>query len=897
MNLIATLAFAAALVVNASAIHLTDLRCESLVHPIGIDTAVPRFSWRLVDPQATRGQRQTAWQIIANSGTSTLWDSGKIESSESMHIDYGGEQLRSNQPVRWKVRVWDMDGNPTPWSEEATFATGLLDPADWKGAWIAHPTAKQTEHVWFRKSFTLDDVPDYAFVHTASIGYHELYVNGTRIGSEVLAPSLTNLQKRVLYVTRDIAPHLRAGKNVVALWTGSGWARADGSYGKGVWMQDTLVKCQLDMSDGFSLHSDATWKCHVSSSSYRGLWKGGGEGEYGGEIIDARRHILDWNTPGFDDSAWPTAVTAKKEGIVLSAQMLEPDRIVETLKPVTITEANGNFIFDMGRNFTGWIELNLRDGSEGQVVRITTANRPGPLVEFDQESHYIHDASGKGTFRHRFNYQAGRWITIHNPGYRPEPDDLKGHIITNDVTRIGRFESSEPLFNAIYETDIRTFIANTVNGVTMDCPHRERFGYGEVQLACSWGCSIPHFLAASYWRHVSRNWADVQRDDGFINTIAPQTYNGAGGTLWNSALVTLNRESYHAYNDLRQLRDAYPAMKRWADFLHASVSEDGVLVPYDRVSRFLGDWATPHGSEYGDTPEAALFNNCVYAYNLITLVEAAHALGQPDDAKLYQQRLDALRKNAHRHFYDAENQRYIDGRQLAMAFPLYVGITPESEREAVMAGFIEEITARKPYLDTGSSGLPILLKFLVEHAGRADILADILARTEAPGYGHFLKNGATTWPEYWKGEDDNSHIHTCYTGISGVFTRAIGGIRPDPAHPGMKHFLIQPQLVGTLTHANTTAASYYGDIICNWSRTGTTATFDITVPPNTTATFHIPAADTNNVHESGKPVTQAEGVTPQGNQDSTQILHLRAGRYQFTTTNSPPPASQVKEKP
>jgi alpha-L-rhamnosidase len=248
----------------------------------------------------------------------------------------------------------------------------------------------------------------------------------------------------------------------------------------------------------------------------------------------------------------------------------------------------------------------------------------------------------------------------------------------------------------------------------MDCPHRERYGYGEIQLACSWGCSLPHFLAAAYWRKVSRDWADVQRDDGFINTIAPQIYSGAGGTLWSSALVTLNRESFLAYGDERHLREAYPGMKKWLDFLHASVSDDGVLVPYDRVSRFLGDWATPHGSEYGNTPEAALFNNCVYAYNLIIVIEAAKALGHADDAQIYQQRLDALRENAHRHFFDAENKRYIDGRQLAMAFPLYVGITPESEREAVMAGFIEEITRRKPYLDTGSSGLPILLKFLVE---------------------------------------------------------------------------------------------------------------------------------------------------------------------------------------
>ena len=223
-----------------------------------------------------------------------------------------------------------------------------------------------------------------------------------------------------------------------------------------------------------------------------------------------------------------------------------------------------------------------------------------------------------GTFRHRFNYQAGRWITIHDLGYRPELEDLRGLIITNDLTRIGRFQCSEPLFNDIYETDIRTFQANTVNGVTMDCPHRERFGYGEI-ATCLLAGDAPSRISSppptgARFPAIGRTCS--ARTDS--STPSPRTpTSGAGGTLWNSALVTLNRESYHAYADLRQLRDAYPADEdAGLDFLNASVSKDGVLVPYDSASRFLGDWATPHGSEYGNTPEAALFNNCVYAYNL-----------------------------------------------------------------------------------------------------------------------------------------------------------------------------------------------------------------------------------------------------------------------------------------
>lgn len=873
-------------------LRVEDLRCEYLADPLGIDAARPRFGWKLLDAEQTRGQRQTAWQLVVtgeptdDAETKVLWDSGKVESDESVNNDYAGEALRSNQAARWKVRVWDKHGNPTGWSGEARFSMGLLEESDWKGEWIRHAEADEVKHIWYRKNFDLEKAPRQAFAHLCSIGYHELYVNGRRVGTQVLAPAVTNLQKRAFYVTYDIAPYLQQGGNVIAVWTGPGWARADGSFGKGVWKQDSIFKCQIDMSGGRSLHTDGSWKCRVSCSENLGLWKGGGQGEYGGELVDARAHLAGWNETNHDDSGWADARVYQKD-VILAAHMLEPDRRLETLQPVSMTVGDGFFTYDMGRNFTGWIEFNLRNGREGQVVRFTTANREGAICEFNQESRYIHDAGGTGTFSHRFNYTAGRWITVHGLGYKPELNDLKCHVISNDRMRTGRFECSKPLFNEIYETDLRTYIANTVNGVTMDCPHRERYGYGEIALACSWGCAIPHFESAAFYHKVAQDWFDVQREDGFNNTIAPQIYKGAGGTLWSSAPVTMSWEFYKAYGDKRQLGTAYGPMKKWLDFLNRSISSDGVLVAYESASRFLGDWATPHGSEYGDKPEARLFNNCVYAYNLMVLVQAAEILGNKQDATIYQKRLDDLRRNAHRHFYDKKEQRYIDGRQLAMAFPLYVGITPQSERETVIAGFVAEIAGRKPYLDTGSSGLPILLKYLIEDAGRADLLYRCLNRTEVPGYGYFLKRGESTWPEYWHIDGEDSRIHTCYTGISGYFTKAIGGILPDPVRYGMKQFLIKPKLVGDLTYARTTSGSPYGRMLSNWSRDGRRAAFEIGVPPNTTARIFLPASSIDDIRENGQPVTQTPGVKHLGTEDGTQILAVESGHYNFTSTSAP----------
>ena len=205
-----------------------------------------------------------------------------------------------------------------------------------------------------------------------------------------------------------------------------------------------------------------------------------------------------------------------------------------------------------------------------------------------------------------------------------------------------------------------------------------------------------------------------------------------------------------------------------------------------------------------------------------------------------------------------------------------------------MAKFVEEISVRKPYLDTGSSGLPILLKFIVEHAERADLLFACLDRQEKPGYGYFLKRGETTWPEYWAIDGEPSRIHTCYTGISGYFIRGVGGIGPDPAAGGMKHFILKPKLVGDLTWAKASSESPYGMIVSDWTREGATATFEMRIPPNTTATAHIPAQTKGDIRENGGDLDKAAGIRFLRMQGGCAVLELDSGVYRFASASAAP---------
>jgi alpha-L-rhamnosidase len=452
--------------------------------------------------------------------------------------------------------------------------------------------------------------------------------------------------------------------------------------------------------------------------------------------------------------------------------------------------------------------------------------------------------------------------------------------LSTGLQRSGAFASSNELLNQIYEADLWTWRANLTEGYTMDCPHRERLGYGEVAFACAWGIALPNYdSAAMYTKHV-RDWADVQEENGWIHHTAPQTNRHYGGPMWSSAGLNIAWSFYQHHGDRRILEATYPSSRRWLEFLHSKVS-DGLLRNYnEHWGKFLGDWAAPGGrKERGDSPEAEYFNNCVFAMNLADFAAIAEILGHQDDAALYRKRLAALRKRVHETYYHPEKQIYSNGTQVQLAFALLAGITPDELRPAVAASLQRELR-EKPYLDMGSSGLPVLFKHLIEEADCNKVLFDHLTRTVEPSYGHFLKRGETTWPEYWN-VDVPSRIHTCYTGVSSWFTKGLAGIRPDPAHPGFQSFLIQPVVAGGLTFAEGQTESPYGMIRSRWERNGDRFMLDVTIPPNSQATIHLPADDPADVTESGKALAGAAGVTPLPAGTSHAILRVGAGRYRF----------------
>lgn len=285
------------------------LRCEYHVDPEGIDVVHPRLSWILQSRE--RGERQTAYRILVASDLALLgrdrgdlWDTGRVNSSESIQIAYAGKPLASLERCWWKVRVWDRNGRPSPWSRPAYWSMGLLHKEDWKAEWIgcAIPREKMPDPVYLpapylRKTFRTSAPAARAVVFATAAGLYELFIDGKRVGKDCLTPGWTEYSKRLYYQAYDVTKLLKKpGEHVLGAILGDGWY---GLHHGGRGRLALLAQMHLWLEDGKKqvVLTDGSWR-----ASYNGPILN--DDIYNGETYDARREEPEWCTPEFDDSAW-----------------------------------------------------------------------------------------------------------------------------------------------------------------------------------------------------------------------------------------------------------------------------------------------------------------------------------------------------------------------------------------------------------------------------------------------------------------------------------------------------------------------------------------------------------------------------------------------------------------
>lgn len=821
----------------------TDLRCENLTDPTAIDTEAPRLSWRT--ETSIPSWRQSGYRVLVATSANKLrmnvgdlWDSGKVNSSESVGIVYRGKSLTSNKACYWKVQIWDAHDKASGWSRPGKWEMGLLDARAWGDSqWIGNGAAGPAPYL--RREFSVQKPVRRARIFTAGLGYAEVRVNGNLLptGKPVeREPGYTNFDKRVLYVASDIT--LKPGKNGIGVILGTGWYdvhdTATWRFEKAPWRGRPRVRLvlEIEFEDGTSdrIVSDSTWKTATGPLLSDGI--------YTGETYDARLELGAWDKPGFDDSKWSSVQVMDSPKGRLVARQCPPVVIGETIKPISIQEPTpGVYIVDFGQNFAGHAALDLtapagtkirmryseRLDSKGMIDRaeiekfMDKTNPPQPF----QTDIYICRGRGRERWEQRFSYSGFRYMEVTGLPSKPSLDSFRGRFAHTDLASAGSFECSNPLLNKIQRATRYAYLSNAQNIFT-DCPQREKNGWtGDAHLAAEAG--LMNFDSVSLYEKWLDDLGDELAADGKTSVIVPTGGWGRGNShpAWDSAYPIIVREVYRYTGDRRMIDEHYENLKRYVDGLAAQAKN--FLIEFDS----LGDWL-PWKTE---TP-SQLTSTAFLHLDAEILADFARIRGNSSDAAKYDRLAADVRKAFNAKYFDESKGIYANGSQAALSTALYFGLVPSDRKERVFQALVADVES-KGHIDTGIIGAKNVLRVLSE-GGRSDLAYKIVARKELPGWGHWIEQGATTLWEDWKGESSLNHI--MFGDVSNWFIQWLAGIGLDPKSPGFKHILIRPQPIGDLTWVKATHNSPYGQIASSWKRKGNKVELSITIPPNCTAT-------------------------------------------------------------
>ncbi len=873
---------------------ITDLRTEQLKNPAGIDVRQPRLSWRIESDE--RNVIQTAYHILVASspelleqGKGDIWDSGKIESDASQWIVYQGKPLKRNAPYYWKVKI-DTNKGTTDWSAPAFWTTGLFNEADWQGQWIGLDNAApgDSETQWsrlaaryLRKEFTLKKEVKRATVHIAGMGLYELFINGQRIGNQVLAPAPTDYRKTILYNTYDVTSLLQT-ENAMGVTLGNGrfytmrqnykpYKIATFGYPK---LRLNLI---VEYADGSkeTIATNTTWKL-TADGPIRS------NNEYDGEEYDARKELGNWTQTGYDDKSWMPAQRVSIPSGTLRAQMMPGMKVTETLKPVSIKKLGNKYILDIGQNMAGWVRFRVK-GQAGDSIRLRFAESLQDNGELytrnfrDARSTDVYVVSGRetkdATWAPRFIYHGFRYVEV--SGYpNAKAEDFIAEVVEDEMEHTGSFSCSDETLNKIIRNAFWGIRSN-YKGMPVDCPQRnERQPWlGDRTMGC-WGESMLFDNYAMYAKWT-RDIREAQREDGCIPDVAPAYWNYySDNVTWPAALPMACDMLFTNFGDKRPIEENYPAIKKWVSHIREYYMTKEYIITRDKY----GDWCVPpesleliHSKDPSRKTDGDLIATAYYLKVLQLMHRFANLQGLKADAAEWEE-LEHRMKDAFnaRFLHVKEGTSPVPGHALypdsifygnntvtANILPLAFGLVPKNLIDAVAQNAVTSIiTTHKGHISTGVIGVQWLLREL-SRRGHADVAYLLATNQTYPSWGYMVEKGATTIWELWNGDtanpEMNSGNHVMLLGdlLPWCFNN-LAGIRADRWKSGYKHIVFQPAFeIQELSNVDASYTSIYGKITSRWTKTPTHLEWDIELPANTTGEVHLPDGRKENIG-SGK---------------------------------------------
>lgn len=863
-----------------------DLKCEHLTNPLGIDATNPRFSWRL--DTSTVSAQQKAYQIIVGTdslqvlkGIGNVWQTEKTVSDEQLVV-YKGQTLKPFTKYFWTVLTWDNKDKTSANSPIATFETGIMQSSNWQGAWISDSRDVQNKIApYFRKTFSVAKKIVSARAYIAVAGLYELSINGQKISNHRLDPMYTRFDRRTLYVTHDITQALKEGKNAVGVLLGNGWYNHQSTavwyFDKAPWRgrptfcMDIRVK-YADGTEGV-ISSGKDWKTAPSPVIFNSI--------YTAEHYDARLEQTGWDTPDFVDSTWKEVVFRSAPSTNIVAQALHPIRDVDNIAPKTIRKfSDKNYVFDLGRNISGVSKITVR-GAAGTIVKLKHGERiyeNGHVDLSNIDVHYrptddsdpfqtdIFILSGKGeeTFMPKFNYKGFQYVEVtSDQAIELTKDNLTGYFMHSDVPPIGHIQSSNPTINKIWAATNNAYLSNLF-GYPTDCPQREKNGWtGDAQIAIETG--LYNFDGFTIYEKWLADHRDEQQANGVLPSIIPSSgwgYEWANGPDWTSTIAIIPWQLYQFYGDKKPLEDCYDNIKRYVDHI-TSIAPEGL------TTWGLGDWVPVKSKS-----PVELTSTAYYFADAQILAKTAKLLGKNDDFEQYSKLSDKIQKAFNAKYFDKTKGIYGSGLQTELSVALYWGLVPTEFKQTVAANLAKRVEADGNHLDVGLLGTKAILNALSEN-GYANVAYKLAAQETYPSWGWWIVNGATTLYENWPidAKSDISMNHIMFGEIGAWLYKGLGGIKPDPDHVGFKNILLEPHFVESLNAFEAVFNAPTGKIESSWKKENVKILYQVTVPPNATATLRLNL-------KMGQKLMQNNQKLPVS-KDNAYQLPLVSGKYFF----------------
>lgn len=896
---------------GASPLQPGQLTCEYSQNPLGIAEQKPRFTWTLNASQ--RNQQQSAYEILVADHLKTIasekgnvWESGKVATCKNFLLAYNGPSLKSFTRYYWRVRVYNQNGEASAWSAPAWFETAMLQNSDWKAKWIGDDR-KQFEKdedfygddpmPLFLKSFQPAQKVVSARLYVSGLGYYEAYLNGKKIGDQVLDPGWTSYSRQVLYATYDFTNLIKKGQNTIGLMLGNGWwnplpLRLFGKFNLRDVQQTgrPCIKAQvlLRYANGSEewIATDESWQTATGPAIRNNV--------YLGERYDARLEREDWARNGATKIGWKKAAVVKGPSGDLTPQMQPPIRVTTLVQPKTITEVGKDtFIVDMGQNFAGVARITVK-GPAGKEVRLrygeaihpdgrlnfltTTAGQikemwnlsggPGAPKTAWQQDAYILKGKGTEQWVPHFTFHGFRYIEITGWPGCPSLNDVAGLRMNADVKSAGEFSSSNDMFNRLFDVVRWTFKSNLFS-VQSDCPGREKMGYG-ADMVVTADAFLYNFNMATFYGKAVQDFANEQQPDGGITEIAPFTgiadrgYGGESGPLgWQLAYPYLQKALYEFYGDERIIERNYAGIQKQLAFLKA------------KEINGLFHWDISDHESLDPKPEA--FSASAFYYQIVSLAaDFAGILHKQEDSINYAGWAAKIKKAIVQKYHVPNTGRFDNATQAAQLFALYYNL-PDN-KWPVIDVLLQEIDRHNNHLSTGIFATKFLFEVL-RRENRNDVAYAIANQRSFPGWGYMLAEGATTlWESWEKPENSRSLNHPMFGSVSEWFFRSLLGI--NAAAPGFQRIVIKPQPAGDLTWAKGSYQSIQGNIGSRWTKSGNSFNLQVDIPANTSAEVWLPATPSDRLTESGKPLS-AQNLSVAKFEDGYAVIPVPSGVYSF----------------